>query len=236
MPEGMNLRISNSLGDVFLDKCDGSVNISVSHGNLSAGKLTRGNIKPVNSISADFGNISVGEANWITITAINCPLVNLGMVQAAVITSRFSRISAGMANSLVCDSKSDMFSIESVNNVVLQSSYTSFVTGDLKGQMVAETNYGSVVIGELSKDFSLVDLKSLQTPVVINVQNDASFTADMSFTGSAIDIPFESNPSLRRQSVNGMTIISGLWGNKPVKNSIVRINAHGGSIQVNGQK
>jgi hypothetical protein len=232
VPKGINLKINNSFGDVYVDNCDGSADISVSHGNLYAGILSRGNIKPVNSINADFGSITIDKANWVTITAINCPTVSLGKVQAAVITSRFSRISFGTANSIVVDSKSDIFNIESVNNVVMQSTYTVFVAGDLKRQMVAETNYGSIVISELSRDFSLVDLKNTQTPVTINVQNDASFIADISLSGSAIDIPFESNPSLHRQDVNGITKISGYWGKKMTNNSVVRINAHRGIIQI----
>lgn len=233
VPEGVNLKISNSFGDVYVDNCKGSADIKVSHGNIIAGKLSRGNIKPVNSVYADFGNITIDEANWVTLNAINCPAVSIGAVQAAVISSRFSSIYAGMANSIVCDSKSDIINIQSVSNVVMESTYSVFDAGYLKGKMLAETSYGSVSIGELSREFSLVDIRSTHTSVSIKVQGDASFASDISLSGGAIDIPLATNPYLKSQSGYGTTFISGFWGNRQSSGSVVRIKAHGGKIVIN---
>jgi len=232
VPQGINLRIDNSFGDVSLDNCEGYTGIKVSHGNLNTGKLGRGNIKPVNSVYADYGTVNIEEANWITVNTIHCPSVSMGIVKAAVIASRFSRISSGIANSLVCDSRSDIIEIQSVNNLAIQSSYSAINISRLNGQLAAESNFGSINISKLSKDFSLIDLISSRTPVSIKTEPGTSFSADIRVSAAIADIPFEYHPSLINQPDNGTTKISGTWGTGKSGRSVVRINSHGGNLEI----
>ena len=232
MPSETNLEINNSFGNVFIDNCEGYVNISVSHGNINTNMLSRGNIRPVNVLNADYGSINVAEANWLLINTVNCPSINIGNAKAVVTTSRFSKISAGTVNSIVCDSKSDMVSIGSANNVVLKGVYTAFNAGNIGDQLVADTQYGSLAIDNLANNFSTIDIKSVETPISIKVARDASFNADMTLSGTRSDISNDTNSNLITQQTGGITKVSGFWGDKKPGDSLIKIRASGGSIEL----
>ena len=52
----------------ILMSCTDLVNLDIKYGNLTAGKLTRGNIKPLNSLNLAYGKGTIDEAGWLDLT------------------------------------------------------------------------------------------------------------------------------------------------------------------------
>lgn len=233
VPARTNLRINNSFGDVFLDVCDGYVDAKVSHGNFNAVRLSRGNEKPINSVYTDFGILNIEEANWMAVTTRNSPLARIGSARAVVISSQFSKIETGAMNSLVCDSKSDSYNIESVKNLVLESIYSSFDLGIMSGQLIADTRYGSFNVSNILGETTMIDLKSYRTPVHLGIQKGASFRTDISATGTPVDLPMEENSLLKMSTVNRITQIKGIWGSNQNTSSVLKISAEAGNLRIN---
>ncbi len=50
MPPSLALTLSNRYGDTDLDDLTGFVNLDIKYGNLTAGKLSRGNEKPISEV------------------------------------------------------------------------------------------------------------------------------------------------------------------------------------------
>jgi len=46
MPVGTDLTLSNKYGNTDIDELHGLMDLDIKYGNITAGKLTRGNIKP----------------------------------------------------------------------------------------------------------------------------------------------------------------------------------------------
>lgn len=232
VPTGTNLRINNSFGDVYLDACAGYVDAKVSHGNFNALRLTRGNVKPVNSVYTDFGIMNIGEANWVTVTVRNSPLARIDSARAVVFSSQFSKIETGNVNSLVCDSKSDSYNIESVKNLVIESIYTSFNLSKLSGQMIADTRYGSFDVSRILGESTMIDIKSYRTPLNLRIDKAASFRTDIAASGTPVELSLEENKLLHSTKTNNTTHINGIWGTDQNTKSVLKVRSEAGVLQL----
>src|SRR5664279_1282029 len=68
MPVGTELALSNKYGNTEIDELHGLVNLDIKYGNITAGKLTRGNVKPLNKLNIAYGKGTITEAGWIDAT------------------------------------------------------------------------------------------------------------------------------------------------------------------------
>jgi len=84
-----------------MEDITGTVAIRLSQGNLTTRRLLKGNLKPVSTIYADHGKINIDELNWMSLTAYNCPYVEIGKAQALIINSVISRFSHGEIGSAI---------------------------------------------------------------------------------------------------------------------------------------
>jgi hypothetical protein len=116
--------------------------------------------------------------------------------------------------------------------MVLESTYSSFEIGTLSGQIVADTKYGSLNVNKILSESTLVDLKSQRTPVLLVVQDGASFTTDITASGTMLDIPLEKNKFLNSSTVNRITKISGTWGTNQQSNSVLRVKTESGKLEI----
>jgi len=232
VPAGTNLAIKNAFGDVVLDQISGIVNAKLSQGDFRASKLTRGNLKPVSSLYFENGKVSIEEANWLTMTTRHCQSVKIGRVKALLMTSEFSKLTIGELSSLVCNSKSDSYEITAVKNLIAESYYTAFEIGQLSGQLRARTSYGTISVSELLKDFTIIDVTSSHTPFKIVTQKGASFKTDITVTNTLLYFPFEVNPMVKRSTEKNATTITGVAGSNRDTQSLIKIKADFGTLEI----
>ena len=126
LPAYLDLNITDEFGNVSIEELSGTLNVRLSQGILSARRLKKGNVKPISSIYADHVKVIIDEVNWMIMTLYNCPSVNIGKGQALMITSSISKIKMEEISSLVADSKSDNYNIQSINNFISESTYSTF--------------------------------------------------------------------------------------------------------------
>lgn len=121
MPVKASLALANRYGNSEIDELQGAVNIDIKYGNLYVGTLTRGNVKPLNRISIAYGKGSIGDAGWLDLMLRYVGETDLESCQALLIDSKYSKLSIGVASSVVGESKYDNLNIEQVNNLVLEN-------------------------------------------------------------------------------------------------------------------
>ena len=231
-PVYLNVNIVNEFGNVSLEELSGSVNLRVSQGLLSARKLSRGNEKPINTIYVDHGKISIDESNWMNMTVYNCSSVSILKAQALMIKSAISKIRTGEINSLVIDSKSDNYSIRSINKIIVESTYSTFEIGVLSGQLKSKTIYGSLNISDLKKGFSSIDIVSDLTQVLINTGTNSSFIADIVAISSDIEFPSGKYPGILRSESNNSVTLIGTAGAEKATKSLLKIRASSGKVTI----
>jgi len=231
-PSYVNIYIINAFGNVLLDELAGYVNISVSHGFLSSKKLSRGNVKPINSIFADQSDVSLNALDWLYLTSRNCPSVRIGKVQALMMTSTFSKINIDEVNSIVIDSKSDTYHIGSLKNMSSQSAYSKFDIFSLNGQMISNTVFGSLDISNLKKEFSTVNIKSVNTPISITTEKGISFRTDITAFNNPVVFPYQDDPGITLSGNNLSTTIKGVAGSDKKTSSLIKIDAMLGNLTI----
>lgn len=232
IPAYLDVSIINEFGNISLEELSGMVNLRLSQGFLSARKLTRGNEKPVSSIYIDHGKLSIDELNWMTMTVYNCTSVNIWKAQALMMTSTISKINTGDISSMIINSKSDNYNIKSINNIILESTYSTFETGTLTGRLKSRTTYGSLNISELKKGFSSIDIVSGQSQVSINTGPNASFLADIVATDSSVEFPSEKYPYIVRTDSNYSSTLQGIAGTDKETKSFIKIRSTAGKLKI----
>jgi hypothetical protein len=230
VPAYLDIRISNTFGNISVEELSGSVNVKLSHGTFSAKKLSRGNVSPFSIIAVDHGNISIDDVNWITLSVINCPVVNIGLARAIVMTSAVSKIKIGEINSLVSDSKSDSYTINSITNLVSKSTYSMYNIGSLIGQMESKTIYGSINISNLTEGFRTVDILAEESQLSLRPGNGASFSAEVTSTDEGLEFPSDKYPGIKKTKSNFSTTLLGSTGTDKDSKSIIRIKSTSGKL------
>jgi hypothetical protein len=231
-PAYLDMNIIDEFGNVSIDELSGKLNIKLTQGTLTAKRLTRGNVKPLSIINVDNGKITIDETNWMELVVFNCQSVNISKAQALMITSTISKIKLGAISSLVCDSKSDGYSIKSVNNFISESVYSEYMLGLLNDKLKSKATYGSITISGLSKTFSNIDIVSAHTPVSIKTGPDISFKTDIVTTDAPAEFSSVKYPGINKTLNNSSTTLLGIAGTDKNTPSVIKIRAKSGKVSI----
>ncbi len=232
MPAYMNLNITDEFGNISIDEISGTLKINLSQGNLSAKRITRGDAVPINSVKVDHGKIDIDELNWMNLTLLNCPSVNIEKARALGINSSISKIHLGDISSLVSYSKSDSYIINSINNIITESTYSEYEIKKLNTRLKAKATYGSINISELMKGFSNIDIVSSQSSIGIVTAEPVSFKADIITIDASVKFPQSKYPGIIKTDVNSSTTILGLAGTDKETRSVITIRATSGNLSI----
>jgi len=178
VPSWIDLTVINKYGNVELDKLDGYLNANVQYGNISTGKLTRGNIKPVNTLNVSYGKINITEAGWLDITARYTNDVIVSKAQAVAIDTKYSKIAITEVSSIVIDSKYDKYILGSVNNIIVNSGYSDFEISSVAKKIVIDSNYGSFRTDYVAPGFELIDIDTDYMGVSAIIDKSASYNIE----------------------------------------------------------
>lgn len=232
MPANLDLSLTDEFGNIAIDELAGTLNVRLSQGILSAKRLTKGKEKPLSSIYVDHGKVSIDELNWMTLSVFNCPSVNIEKAQALMMTSSISKIKMGDIISLVCDSKSDSYTISSINNIISASTYSTYEIRKLNGQLKSKATYGSISITALDKGFGSIDIESTQARISLITSPGVSYKADIIAKDAQLDFSGGKYPGIIKTDINYSTTLSGTVGIDKEPESLVRIRATGGKVSI----
>ncbi len=130
MPPSLALTLSNRYGDTDLDDLTGFVNLDIKYGNLTAGKLSRGNEKPMSQLNLAYGKATIEEAGWLDATIRYSGNVTISKCQALLLDSKYSTLNFGNISSIVGESRYDgRFRVENINNLIIDEGYSNVNVG-----------------------------------------------------------------------------------------------------------
>ena len=232
VPQYINVSLRNELGNISIDELSGYLNVRLVHGLINIKKLTRDNTKPVNFINVIQGTVEINEVNWLSLNLNHCQKVVIEKGVAVLVNSQFSKISAGEISSMVSDSKSDSYTIESIKNLVSKSTYSTYVLEKMSGQVRSSLLFGSFGIESIDKDFKLIDISSDKGIVNIVTGDEISFNADISVTGTPIDFADDDFPGIIKSNEQEFNKLTGLTGNNKETQSIIKVRAKSGKFTI----
>ncbi len=230
MPAGVNLTVINKYGNADIDELSGLVNIDVKYGNLYANKLTRGNVKPLNTLSVAYGKADVHELNWADITSRYCGQFNIDAASALLIDSKYSKVSIGDASSVVCESKYDGYTVSNVNNFVAVCGYTNVSVESVSKKLDVQTKYGNLIVEKIPAGFDKVSINAAYCSVKLGIESSACYVLKAESKYGGIKVDDENFEPTTRIIGNTSSEVSGKVGKCQNPVATVNVSASYGSV------
>lgn len=232
MPVKSALTLSNRYGNTDIDELHGQVNLDIKYGNITAGKLTRGNVKPLSKISLSYGKGSVEEAGWLDLYLRYIGSMEIAKSQALLLDSKYSKVQFGETSSVVGESKYDVIHIDDINNLVLENGYTEVNIGSLSKKLDYNGSYGSFTVEHIPANFESVKVETRYMGVKLGIEEGANYNLDAKVTYGGLKYNQENFKSQRRIIENNSNEVSGIVGKGDSPSAKVTIDSSYGSVRL----
>ncbi|HKK43279.1 MAG TPA: hypothetical protein VJ963_12775 [Bacteroidales bacterium] len=232
MPSVTALNLTNKYGNADLDELKGLVNIDIKYGNLAATKLSRGNIKPLNTIYLAYGKGTIDDAGWLNMTIRYCGSMEIDKCQALLLDSKYSKISIGESSSVVSESKYDNIRIDEINNLVIDNGYTGVTIGTLNKKLEYNGSYGSLNVDRIPAGFESVDVETRYMGVKLGIDESADYKLDAKVSYGGLKYNENNFRNHRRIVENNSTEVSGVIGGEESPQSTVHVVSSYGSVRL----
>jgi hypothetical protein len=233
MPVGLALSLANKYGNTDIDELHGLLNLDIKYGNLTAGKLTRGNIKPLSNLNIAYGKGTIDEAGWLSIIMRYCGTMDITKSQALLLDSKYSKLRIGETSSIVGESKYDNLRIENINNLVLENGYTEVNIGTLNKKLEYKGSYGSFSVDRIPAGFEKIDVETHYMGVRLGIEENASYNLDARVSYGGLKYNEDNFKNQRRIVENNSSEIEGVVGKEESPSAKVNVIASYGSVRLN---
>jgi hypothetical protein len=232
MPTALALTLSNRYGDTDIDELNGLVNLDIKYGNLKAGILSRGNVKPISKLNLAYGKASIDETGWLDIIVRYAGNVAIIKSQALLIDSKYSKVSLGATSSVVGESKYDNIRIESINNLILENGYTEVNIGTLTKKLEYNGSYGSFTVDRIPVGFESLDVETRYMGVRLGIESGATYKLDAKVSYGGLKYDENNFNSQRRIIENNSNEVAGIVGKEESPAAGVKIVASYGTVKL----
>jgi hypothetical protein len=232
MPVETELALSNKYGNTEIDELHGLLNLDIKYGNITAGKLTRGNVKPLNRLNIAYGKGTIDEVGWLDLTERYVGSMEISKSQAILLDSKYSKIILGETSSIVGESKYDNIRIETIKNLVLDNGYTEVNIGELTNKLDYSGSYGSFSIDRVPAGFESLQVETHYMGVKLGIEESASYKLDAKVSYGGLKYNEDNFRNTRRIVENNSHEVSGTVGKEENPTSKVNVIASYGSVRL----
>jgi hypothetical protein len=232
MPVVTALNLANKYGNSEIDELHGLVDLNIKYGNLTAGKLTRGNIKPLNSLNLAYGKGTIDEAGWLDMTIRYAGSFEIQKSQALLIDSKYSKLDLGETSSLVGESKYDNIRITKINNLVLDNGYCDVNVGELTKKLTYTGSYGSFEIENIPAGFEDLETDTRYMGVTLGIDEAANYKLEAKLSYGGLKYNEEKFKNQKRIVQNSSTEIAGTIGDEASPTANVNVTSSYGSVRL----
>lgn len=233
MPARINLDITNRYGNTVVDQVSGHTRLDVKYGDLTVDKLSRGNVKPLNSLVVAYGKATVEELGWAEINSRYCGMFSIRRATALLVDSRYSKISVEEVSSLVADSKYDGYMVGDANNIVIMGGYTDLNFKKVNKKLDVETKYGNLSVEKIPAGFEKISVKAGYCAVRLGIDPAACYMLDATTSYGSLKIDDTNFSPERRIMGNTSSEMAGKVGKCSNPSATVKVTASYGSVRLN---
>jgi hypothetical protein len=232
MPASSALALVNKYGNTDIDELHGQVVLDVKYGDINAGKLTRGNVKPLNSISLAYGKASIDEAGWLDMNLRYVGNFTIDKAQALLIDSKYSKLELGEVSSIVADSKYDNLKIDKINNLVLENAYTNVKISELTKKLTYSGSYGSFEIETIPAGFESLETDTRYLGVRLGIDEEASYNLEAKLSYGSLKYNEDKFKNQKRIIESNTTEIAGTIGDNSNPEAKVKVSSAYGTVKL----
>jgi len=224
-PAWMNLDMESSYGDLFIQEATEMVNVDLKYGNLKAGTISRGNVKPYNEIDLAYSKGTIDEAGWINvdISYSDMEVTNSDMV---FVESKYSKLLGEKAGGIVTEGMYDKYTFDEVDSFVGELKYSGVKFDRLNKTFSLHSSYTGANIGTLTNGFDEVDAELSYGNFSTGLEKGAAYK----FEGEARygNVNISAGDKMNRTKENNYVRVWGNVGSNP-KSTIHVVTKYGSS-------
>ena len=169
MPSTVNFELDQKFGSTYIQSVSGSSNISVEYGSLEIGDLSNTeNQLEIKFAEANIENIAGGK---IEISYSQFNLLNASNI---LVESDYSDISFDSISTISLELDGGNANIGEVETLYVESNFSNLVVKNIETSIIAETEYGSLSVMNVNKDFSSILIDNEFGGVTVIVDSDAN--------------------------------------------------------------
>jgi hypothetical protein len=232
MPSKTALKLANRYGNTKINELTGLVNLDIKYGNLTAGKLTRGNEKPWNSLNLAYGKGTIEETGWLTLNIRYTGNMEINKSTAILLDSRYSKLILGETSSVLGESKYDNLKIQKIRNLDLDNGYSDVNVGTLVTKLRYDGSYGSFSVENVPAGFESIDVAARYMGVKLGIADDASYELDGHVRYGGLKYNEDNFKFNRRIVENNSTEVSGVIGKENSPSAKVKVEASYGTVRL----
>ena len=226
-PAYMNMEMSSSYGDLFVQELNGLVQLKLRYGNLKAGKLGRGNEKPYSNLDLAYSDATIESAGWMEVELAysDMEVVNSTMIYCE---SKYSKLIGEKTGGIITEGAYDKYDFKEVDNFVGILRYSGVKLGSLIKKLDVESKYTHVKVYNVSGDFKSINATSSYGNVYLKMADGASFKIEGENRYGSFNMAMDGK--LSKVKENNMVKVSGTVGSAP-KGSIT-LDVRYGNIDI----
>lgn len=232
MPVKNALTLSNKYGNTDINELHGLMNLDIKYGNLKAGKLSRGNVKPLSKLNLAYGKGSIDETGWLDVSIRYCGSMEITKSQAILLNSRYSKLIIGETSSIVGETRYDNIKIESINNLILDNGYTEVNIGTLTKKLEYDGSYGSFSVERIPAGFESLRVETRYMGVKLGIEESASYYLEAKVSYGSLKYNEDNFRNERRIIENNSNEVAGIVGKEDSPASKVNVEASYGSVRL----
>ena len=231
MPTQLDLELSLKYGHAFIDEIGGHAQIELKYGKLTVNKLTRGNTKPLNTVSLGYASgSSITECDWLK-ADLKYSGLQIDKARAFVGYTGYVKLSIDEASSVVIEGKYDDYKFGNLSNLVINSSYSNIAVDELSEKLEADTRYTNANIEYMPANFESVNIETSYGGYKIGLDEDASYELDAEAAYGRISYRENGGRVSRIQDSNTMKVY-GTAGRDENPSGTVMVRARYGSVKL----
>ncbi len=229
MPESISLELESRFGSAYIESLSGPSDLTSEYGSLYAGSL--GN--EVNMIDISFGDLSIDDINKgdIEINYSHMAIVNAEVLS---LESDYSDIEITKSTKISLELEGGNARINKVEQFDMESAFANIEIDYLGESLSGETEYGSLKVRYIDKDFESVFLSNDYGAIDLHVDKSSSYNLTANGSYGNIKYP-EKYANISYSNISkSSSSIKGVVGNQSDPKSSITVKSSYGSVNISG--
>ena len=227
MPKTNSVDLENDYGNIYLDKLSGKADINCDYGKISVGELLANN----NDINLDY--CATSTINYMKSGDINIDYSKLNIENSKNlrVNADYSTLKLDKAGVLDFNCDYGAVSVNDADDIHINSDYTSMRFGTIRKNLNVDTEYGSVTVKNLAKDFENVVINGQYAGIRIGVEPGAVFDFELDLQYAGLKKDADKMDFFKRISKPSKKYYEGKYG-KGTSTSRLKIKSQYGGVSI----
>lgn len=176
LPKWARLKVENRFGNIYTTDHSGEIEFRLSNGTLQAN-----NLEGKTKIVVSFGSANIARIND-GIADLNYSDLELRKAGKLNLSGRSSNMNITEARHIHLDSRRDKITIEKLESLSGESSFSRIMLSNLENDLLLSTNYGNLNMQKIGTNMKFLQLNASYTSIQLFIQPQLSADLEIQYS------------------------------------------------------